>query len=109
MSAADPSTVATGTGPTDRDTTRVRGEALVAQVKGLLHEGTVRRLVVKDDDGHTVMEIPVVAGVVAAVVAPVLTAVGAVAALANHWRIEVDRTAEQPGEKADEALPRPGG
>ncbi len=41
------------------------------------------------------------AGVVAAVVAPVLTAVGAVAALANHWKIEVERTPGRPGEKSD--------
>ncbi len=83
---------------TRRETTQVRGEALVARVKDLLHEGTVRRLIVKNDDGHTVMEIPVVAGVVAAVVAPVLTAVGAVAALANNWKIEVERSAHEPGE-----------
>jgi hypothetical protein len=80
------------------ETTPVRGEVLVARVKDLLHEGTVRRLIVKNDDGHTVMEIPVVAGVVAAVVAPVLTAVGAVAALASNWKIEVERTTERPGD-----------
>lgn len=101
MSATDPAETAAQTGPTRRETTQVRGEALVARVKDLLHEGTVRRLIVKDDDGHTVMEIPVVAGVVAAVVAPVLTAVGAVAALANHWKIEVERATGQPGEKSD--------
>jgi Flp pilus assembly pilin Flp len=56
---------------------------------------------VKNDDGHTVMEVPVIAGVVAAIVAPVLTAVGAVAALASNWKIEVERTTEQPGEKTD--------
>ncbi|MFI9811855.1 DUF4342 domain-containing protein [Saccharothrix variisporea] len=69
---------------------RVRGEALVAKVKELLHEGTVRRLVIKDAKGHTVMEIPVTAGVVAAIVAPVVTAVAAVAALAGDWTIEVE-------------------
>ncbi len=99
MSAADPPAIIPETGPTRRDTTQVRGEALVAQVKKLLHEGTVRRLIVKNDDGHTRLEIPVVAGVLAAVVAPFLTAVGAVAALSSHWKIEVERTAEQPGEK----------
>jgi Domain of unknown function (DUF4342) len=89
------------TGPTRRETTQVRGEALVAKVKDLLHEGTVRRLVVKNDDGHTVMEIPVIAGVIAAVAAPFLTAVGAVAALASDWKIEVERTTPQPDEKTD--------
>ncbi|MBC8092854.1 MAG: DUF4342 domain-containing protein [Pseudonocardia sp.] len=101
MSAADRSEITTQTEATHRETTPVRGDVLVAKVKDLLHEGTVRRLIVKDDDGHTVMEIPVVAGVVAAVVAPVLTAVGAVAALANHWKIEVERTTGQSGEKSD--------
>lgn len=101
MSAADPSAIVPETGPTRRDTTQVRGEALVAQVKSLLHEGTVRRLIVKNDDGHVVMEIPVVAGVLAAVIAPFLTAVGAVAALSSSWKIEVERTAEPPGENPD--------
>lgn len=45
----------------------------------------------KNDQGHTVMEIPVTAGVLVAVVAPVLTAVAAVAALAGNWEIEIYR------------------
>ncbi len=78
--------------PTERLT--VRGEALVAKVKELLHEGTVRRITVKNREGHTVMEIPVTAGVVVAVVAPVLTAVGALTAIASDWQIEVHRAPE---------------
>jgi hypothetical protein len=74
-----------------RSTKRLRGEALVEKVRELLHEGTVRRLVIKNDKGHTVMEIPVTAGVVAAVAAPVVTAVAAIAALASEWSIEVER------------------
>ncbi len=101
MSTADQAVTTVKTPPTRRETTQVRGEALVAKVKDLLHEGTVRRLVVKNDDGHTVMEIPVVAGVVAAVLAPVLTAVGALAALTNDWKIEIERAVHQPGEKTD--------
>jgi Domain of unknown function (DUF4342) len=101
MSATDQNQTTTTVEPTRSETTRVRGEALVAKVKDLLHEGTVRRVVVKNDDGHTVMEVPVVAGVVAAVVAPILTAVGAVAALASDWKIEIVRAAPQPGEKTD--------
>jgi hypothetical protein len=71
---------------------KVRGDALVAKVKELLHEGNVRRITVKNDAGLTIMEIPVTAGVLAAVVAPILTAVAAVAALASNWRIEIHRT-----------------
>lgn len=69
---------------------RLKGQAFVDKVKELIHEGNVRRIVIKNDGGHTVMEIPVTAGVVAAVLAPVVTAVGAIAALANEWSIEVE-------------------
>ena len=73
------------------ETARVRGEALVEQVRTLLHKGNVRRITIRNDEGHTVIEIPVTAGVVAAVVAPVLVGVAAIAALASHWEIEIDR------------------
>jgi Domain of unknown function (DUF4342) len=49
------------------ETARVRGEALAGKVKDLLHEGTVRRIIIRNDQGHTVMGVPVTAGVVAAV------------------------------------------
>ncbi|NUT92279.1 MAG: DUF4342 domain-containing protein [Saccharothrix sp.] len=81
---------------------RVRGEALVAKVKELLHEGTVRRLVIKDAKGHTVMEVPVTAGVVAAIAAPVVTAVAAVAALAGDWTIEVQHREAPEGTPGSE-------
>jgi hypothetical protein len=74
-----------------QERTRLRGQAFVSKVKELIHEGNVRRVVIKDEHGHTVMEIPVTAGVVAAVVAPIVSAVGAIAALANEWTIEVDK------------------
>jgi hypothetical protein len=73
------------------ETARVRGEALVEKVKSLLHEGNVRRVIIRNEQGHAVIEIPVTAGVVAAVVAPVLIAVAAIAALASNWEIEIER------------------
>lgn len=73
----------------------VQGAALTAKVRELVHEGNVRRVVVKNDQGHTVIEIPVTAGVLTAVLAPVLTGVAAIAALANDWQIEVQR-ADRP-------------
>ncbi len=84
-----------GTVPPDQPFTekiKVRGEAMVVKVKELLHEGNVQRITIKDSTGHTVMEIPVTAGVVAVVLAPVLIAVAAIAALASDWDIEVSRT-----------------
>lgn len=86
-----------------RERVRVRGEAFVAKVRELIHEGNVRRLVIKNDQGHTVMEIPVTAGVVTAIVAPVVTAAGAIAALANEWTIDVQlRQSEPEGEAGDD-------
>lgn len=70
---------------------RVKGEALVDKVKELIHEGNVRRIIVKNDEGHTVMEVPVTVGVVGAIVAPVVTAIAAIAALAAEWTIEIER------------------
>ncbi|MBG6056394.1 hypothetical protein IWX81_002831 [Salinibacterium sp. CAN_S4] len=87
-----------GTTPPDEPFTekiRVQGEALLAKIKELLHEGNVQRIIVKDSSGYTVMEIPVNAGVVAAIVAPVLIAVAALAALASDWNIEVYRSTPQ--------------
>ncbi len=75
----------------EKETTKVSADALVGKVKGLIHEGNVRRILVKNSEGHTVMEIPVTAGVIAAVALPIVTAVSAIAALANDWTIEVHR------------------
>lgn len=69
----------------------VRGEALAEKVRTLLHEGNVRRITIRNAAGHAVIEIPVTAGVVAAVVAPVLVGVAAIAALASDWEIDIDR------------------
>lgn len=77
---------------TTRKTMRLRGAALVDKVRELIHEGNVRRIVIKNESGQTVMEIPMTAGVIAAVAAPVVTAVGAIAALARDWKIEVEHT-----------------
>ncbi|MEX0790976.1 MAG: DUF4342 domain-containing protein [Actinomycetota bacterium] len=73
------------------------GNELVQKVKELIHEGNVRRIVIKNDQGHTVMEIPVTLGIVGAIAAPVLAAVGAVGALAGKWTIEFDKRDEPEG------------
>lgn len=77
---------------------RVNGEEVTAKVKELLHEGNVRRIVIQDKDGKTVMEVPLTIGLVGAVFAPVLAAVGAAAALLTECTILVIRE-----EKKDDA------
>ena len=69
----------------------VTGGHLVEKVKELVHEGNVRRVIIKDADGKTVMEVPVSVGVVGFLVAPTLAAVAAVAAYAADYSVEVER------------------
>lgn len=69
----------------------VNGEELLAKVKSLINEGNVRRIVIKDADGKTLVEFPVTIGVIGAVFAPVLAAVGAIAALVTKCTIVVER------------------
>jgi len=76
---------------------KVAGEQLVDAVRRLLHEGNVRRVIIKHD-GHTVVEFPLTVGVIGAVLAPVLAAVGAIAAALKECTIEVERV-EPPAEK----------
>jgi hypothetical protein len=73
---------------------QVRGGELIEAAKRLIHEGNVRRVVVKQDD-RTVAEFPLTAGVVGAALAPALAAIGAIAALLTECVIEVER-AEAP-------------
>lgn len=88
-----------------REQVRLKGQEFVDKVRELVHEGNVRRIVIKNDEGHTVIEIPVTAGVVAAIAAPVVTAVGAIAALAKEWSIEVERRPEAPASPAEPEKP----
>ena len=75
---------------------KVRSEEIIEKVKELIHEGNVRRLIIKDDEGKVYLEIPVTIGLIGVVLAPVLAAVGAVAAMVANLKIEVIRE-EDPG------------
>ena len=73
---------------------RVTGDELLAKVKELLHEGNVRRITIKKEDGDTLIEIPLTLGVVGAVLLPVLAGVGAIAALVADCTIVVEKVEE---------------
>jgi hypothetical protein len=68
----------------------IQGEHLAERVKDLIHEGNVRRIIVKHE-GQTVVELPVTVGVVGAALAPMLAAVGAIGAIVTQCTIEVVR------------------
>jgi len=77
---------------------RVSGEDLLKKVKDLIREGNVRRIIIKDEQGKTYLEIPLTLGVVGVVLAPVLAAIGALAAMAGNFTIQIVKRDEKSGE-----------
>lgn len=69
---------------------RVRGEELLGKVRELIHEGNARRIIVIAEDGTTLLEIPLTAGIVGTVMAPTLVAIGAIAALATNYTLLIE-------------------
>ena len=67
------------------------GDKLVGRIKELLHEGNIRRIIIKNEEGKTLIDIPLTMGVVGALLAPQLAAIGAIAALVTHGTIVVER------------------
>ena len=72
---------------------KVSGEQLLAKIKELVHEGNIRRIVIKNKEGGTFMEIPLTAGVVGVLLAPSLAALGAIAALVSEATVVVEKAA----------------
>jgi len=68
---------------------RVNGEELIAKVKELIAAGNARRIIIKNESGDTIIEIPLTLGAVGALIAPVLAAVGTIAALVTKCTIVV--------------------
>jgi hypothetical protein len=71
---------------------KVAGSELGDKIRELIHEGNVRRIIIKDEHGHTFMEIPMTVATIGVVAAPVLAAVGAIAALVAKCEVVVERT-----------------
>lgn len=81
---------------THTETIEVAGDDLVAKVKEIVREGNVRRIIIKNEEGEQVIEIPLTVGVVGALLLPALAAIGAVAALLSKCTIEVEREDDKP-------------
>ena len=69
----------------------VNGEEILAKVKQLIREGNIRRVIIKDKTGRILVEFPLTVGVVGAAVAPMLVAIGAIAALVTEATIVVEK------------------
>lgn len=73
---------------------RVSGERLVARIKEIVHQGNIRRVIVKNDEGRVLLEIPLTLGVVGAALVPVWVALGAMAALIANFTIVVEKVGD---------------
>jgi len=71
---------------------RVNGEELIAKIKKLVEEGNIRRVIIKNKEGKVVFEIPLTFGVVGALIAPQLAAIGAIAALLSEATVVVEKS-----------------
>jgi hypothetical protein len=81
--------------PTTKETFSINGEQLIKKIKELLNEGNIRKITIHDKDGKEIMSFPLTIGVVGAVFAPILAAVGAMAALLTECTITIEREVEE--------------
>ena len=76
---------------TTKESFKINGENLLKKIKELIEEGNVSRITIHDKNGKELMNFPLTIGVVGAVFAPILAAIGALAALVNECTITVER------------------
>jgi hypothetical protein len=77
------------------DQFKVRGQKLIKKIEELIREGNITRVIVKDEKGNTYIEFPVTVGVLGAMFAPIVAAIGALAGMAANYTIEVVRKEEE--------------
>ena len=73
---------------------QVSGDELIGKVKELAHEGNIRRIIIKNEEGKTLIEVPLTLGVIGAILLPVWAAIGAIAALAANFTLVVEKVEE---------------
>ena len=79
-------------GKTRTEEFRVNGGEIIDKIKEIIHQGNVRRIIFKTEEGKTFLEIPLTVGVVGALIVPVWAAIGAIAALASKLTIAIEKT-----------------
>lgn len=79
------------TEPGIREEHKVSGDTVITKIRELIHQGNVRRIIIKNDEGRSLIELPLSVGVVGTILAPTWAAIGAVAALVASCSIEVER------------------
>ena len=86
---------------------KISGDVLVTKIKELIAQGNVRRIIIKNEEGHTLIEIPmtvgVIGGVVSAALFPVVAAVGVIGAMVAHLTVVIERQESEEGEESEES------
>jgi hypothetical protein len=77
---------------TRREEFEFSGDKLISQIKELINEGNIRRIIIKSEEGRALINIPLTVGILGTLVAPQLAALGAIAALVTHGTIVVEKT-----------------
>ena len=79
------------TGKTRTEEFKLNGGEIIDKIKEIFHEGNIRRIILKDENGKVFMEIPLTVGIIGAALVPVLAAIGAIAALVSKLTIVVEK------------------
>jgi hypothetical protein len=88
------------TARTTQEELKVAGENLLKTIREVVHEGNYRRIIIRNDHGHTLLEIPLTIGLVGAMLMPVWAAIGAMAAMATGFTIIIERPVDGSDKKA---------
>ena len=81
--------------PTRTEEFRLEGGRVLDKIKELIHQGNIRRITLKNEEGRTLIEIPLTLGVVGAALLPIFAAVGALAAVATRMVVAVEKVEEE--------------
>jgi hypothetical protein len=85
---------------------KISGDTLVAEIKALIHQGNIRRIIIKNEEGHTLLEIPltvgVIGGVISAALFPVVAALGVIGAMVAHLTVVIER--QEPDAPSDDEV-----
>jgi len=87
---------------TRTDEFQVSGDKLVGKIKEVLHEGNIRRIAIQNEQGRVLIDVPLYLGVVGALLAPQLAAIGAIAALVTKCTLIVEKVEEEEVEEETE-------
>ena len=83
---------------------KVKSQELLNKIEELIHEGNVRRIIIKDADGKTFIEIPLSVGVIGVIAAPIVAAVGALAGVVANFTVEVIKTEDSDSAEFTEVV-----